>query len=140
MNQYTITDCPVGSMEKFSRVITAEMMDGFRKISGDVNPLHLDDAYAKRRGYPGRVVYGMLTASLYSTLAGVYLPGENCLLYSVDSKFTNPVWIGDELTVEGTVTEVHQAQNYLIIKAKIKNAHGDIVSRGKIMAGVWNDE
>ena len=59
--------------------VTPEMMDAFRAITGDVSPIHIDADYARGRGFPGRVVYGMLGASFFSTLAGVYLPGEHCL-------------------------------------------------------------
>ena len=54
------------------------MMDQFLAITGDCSPIHVDADYAKDRGYPGCVVYGMLGASFFSTLAGVYLPGEHC--------------------------------------------------------------
>ena len=75
------------------------MLEKFRDITSDVNPLHNDEAYAKERGYGGRVVFGMLCAGFYSTLAGVYLPGEHCLLHEVETKFKKPVFIGDTLTV-----------------------------------------
>lgn len=111
----------------------------FTELSGDINPLHLDSSFAQKHGYPDRVVYGMLTASFYSTLAGVYLPGENCLLYEVDTKFTRPVFLGDILTICGKVVEVDQERQFIRIKATIKNQKGEIVSRAKIMAGVLQD-
>jgi 3-hydroxybutyryl-CoA dehydratase len=124
VNEYTIADLHSGLREGFSRTVTLEMMDAFEKLSGDVNPLHRDASFAMERGYPGRVVYGMLTASLYSTLAGVYLPGKYCLLRSVDSKFLIPVFIGDELTVTGEVAEVHHDLGVALIKATIINQRG----------------
>ena len=78
MNDYTYESLSVGHEEHFEWAMTAEMLNGFRLISGDDNPLHCSEDYAKAHGYPGRVAYGMLTASLYSTLAGVYLPGKYC--------------------------------------------------------------
>jgi 3-hydroxybutyryl-CoA dehydratase len=111
------------------------MMDAFEKLSGDVNPLHRDASFAMERGYPGRVVYGMLTASLYSALAGVYLPGKYCLLRSVDSKFLKPVFIGDELTVTGEVAEVHADLGVAAIKAAITNQRGEKVSRAVLQCG-----
>lgn len=70
MNAYKLSDIFIGMKESFSRVVTAEMMDQFLEISGDENPLHNDETYAREKGFPGRVVYGMLTASLISTLGG----------------------------------------------------------------------
>ena len=92
--------------------------------------------YAAGRGYPGRVVYGMLGASFFSTLAGVYLPGEHCLLHSVEAKFAKPVFVGDTLTVTGKVTEVNDTFGEITVKAVIENQNGQKVTRGLIKAGV----
>ena len=81
MNHYTLAEMTPGLTEQFTVTVTPEMMDAFCKLTGDVSPIHMDEDYAKGRGYPGRVVYGMLGASFFSTLAGVYLPGEHCLLH-----------------------------------------------------------
>lgn len=136
MNRYSIEDICVGMEESFSVKITQEMMNKFTEISGDINPLHVNQDYAITKGYQGKVVYGMLTASFYSTLAGVYLPGENCLLYSVKTKFNNPVYIDDELLITGVISDVNLTVNCIEIKAKIKNQKGNIVSVAKILAGV----
>ena len=76
MNHYTLAEMTPGLTEEFAVTVTPEMMDAFRAITGDVSPIHIDADYARGRGFPGRVVYGMLGASLFSTLAGVYLPGK----------------------------------------------------------------
>ena len=103
MNHYTLAEMVPGLSAEFTVTVTEEMMDQFRAITGDVSPIHIDADYAKDRGFPGRVVYGMLGASFFSTLAGVYLPGEHCLLHGVECKFAKPIFIGDVLTVKGTV-------------------------------------
>lgn len=136
MNHYKIQELAPGMEACFSVTITEEMLKKFMEISGDVNPLHTDAAFAQAKGYPGRVAYGMLTASLYSTLAGVYLPGEHCLLWEVNSKFTAPVFVGDELEVCGKVSEVNESYGFIRIKARIRNQKGKTVSRGVITAGV----
>ena len=112
------------------------MMRDFREISGDTNPLHNDEQFAQSKNYPSRVVYGMLTASLYSCLAGVYLPGRNCLLHSVHADFLRPVFVGDCLTVSGTISEKIDLFHQLVIKAVIHNQDGVKVSRARIEAGV----
>ena len=78
MNHYRLADLTPGVTESFTVTITEEMMAQFYAITGDNSPIHMDADYAAGRGYPGRVVYGMLGASFLSTLAGVYLPGEHC--------------------------------------------------------------
>ena len=133
---YTFDELFVGQAAQFDVSITEEMLDAFCRISGDTNPLHCDEAYARSLGHPGRVAYGMLTASLYSTLAGVYLPGKYCLLHEVDSSFNLPVYIGDTLHVSGTIKEKNDVFNFVVVKATITNQHGQKVSRAAIRAGV----
>ena len=106
MNHYTLAEMTPGLSESFTVTVTEEMMARFEAITGDVSPIHMDAEYAQKRGYPGRVVYGMLGASFFSTLAGVYLPGEHCLLHGVECKFAKPVFIGDTLTITGTVVNL----------------------------------
>ena len=65
MNHYTLAEMVPGLTEEFTVTVTAEMMEAFRTITGDVSPIHIDADYAKDRGYPGRVVYGMLGASFF---------------------------------------------------------------------------
>ena len=136
MNHYTLAEMTPGLSESFTVTVTEEMMARFEAITGDVSPIHMDAEYAQKRGYPGRVVYGMLGASLFSTLAGVYLPGEHCLLHGVECKFARPVFIGDVLTVSGTVTEVNETFREITVKAVITNQNGQKVTRGVIRAGV----
>lgn len=136
MNAYRLEDIDVGMRECFSRRITGEMEDAFRMLSGDENPLHRDDGYAKEISggkYHGHVSFGMLTASLYSTFAGMYLPGKYSLIHSFEElAFMNPVFAGDELTVEGQVTHKDQALQMIRVKIEIRNQDGKKVSRAKM--------
>ena len=136
MNTYTFEELNVGMTESFTVTVTEQMMDAFTRLSGDVNPLHCDERYAVESGFPGRVVYGMLTASFYSTLAGVYLPGERSILQSVDSKFRSPVYIGDTLTVTGKVSEKNDTFRMITVKAEIINPDGKKVSKATLQVGV----
>ena len=136
MNHYRLADLTPGVTESFTVTITEEMMAQFYAITGDNSPIHMDADYAAGRGYPGRVVYGMLGASFLSTLAGVYLPGEHCLLHGVDLKFAKPIFIGDTLTVTGVVDEVNGTFREITIKASIVNQDGKKVTRAVIRAGV----
>lgn len=136
MNHYTLADMAIGMTQSFTVTVTPEMMTQFYAITGDDSPIHMSEEYAAERGYPGRVVYGMLGASFFSTLAGVYLPGEHCLLHSVESKFAKPIFIGDTLTVTGKVTEVNDTFSEVTIKATIENQDGKKVTRGIIKAGL----
>jgi len=133
INEYTFDDIQIGMTEEFEVIITPKMMDSFKMMTGDINPLHCNRAYAISKGYSDRVVYGMLTSSFYSTLVGVYLPGKHCLLHSVESKLIKPVYIGDKLDIKGTVKEKHDVFKRITIKSIIRNQKGEIVSKAKII-------
>ncbi|MDO5573278.1 MAG: MaoC family dehydratase [bacterium] len=136
MNRYTYQEIEVGQKEHFTVTVTEEDQAAFCRITGDINPLHQDPAYAQEKGHKGCVVYGMLTASYYSTLAGVYLPGERSLVHSVKSKFLKPVYIGDTLFIEGTVTEKNDTFQMITVKAVIQNQDGVKVSKAELQIGL----
>ena len=140
MNKYCINSIKIGLKQQFVADITQEKLNAFTFLSGDINPLHTNEEHAKKRGHPGVVVYGMMTASLYSTLVGVYLPGKNALLQDIETRFSRPVFIGDILSIEGEVIEVHKALKRIEIKATIRNQHGKIVSRARIHSGIDEGE
>ncbi|MFP3154168.1 dehydratase [Lachnospiraceae bacterium ZAX-1] len=140
MKSYAYDDIAIGQEESFEITITAEDMEMFRKITGDDNPLHCDDSYAKKSGYDGRVVYGMLTASYLSALAGMYLPGEKSLIYETGVKFAKPlVWhSGVNLTVCGKVVEKNDMFRHIIIKVSITDSVGTKILRETMKVGVTN--
>lgn len=139
MNHYRFSDITIGKEEKFETVITSEMMSAFREITGDTNPLHTDRKFAESRGYHDQIVYGMLTSSLLSTLAGVYLPGENSLILSVKVKFVKPVFVGDKLIISGIVTEKQELFSIFEMKVTITNQKQEKVLRGSMEIGVTTD-
>ncbi len=121
--------------ESFTTKITFEMMDSFRAISGDINPLHNDKTFANEYGFNDRVVFGMLTSSFLSTLAGVYLPGEKSLIHEVDVKFKKPVFVGDVLTVKGEVSEINTDFRVFTMKVTMINQKDEKVLRGSMRIG-----
>lgn len=136
MNEYKYEEIEIGHKESFEVTITEEMLDKFKAITGDVNPLHNDREYAMSKGNPDRVVYGMLTASFLSTLAGVYLPGKLSLIHEVNTKFIKPVYIGDTINIEGTVDEKHDAFSLLVVKVIMKNQNGVKICKAKMTVSV----
>lgn len=132
MNRYTYEEIEEGSEESFEVCITEEMLDSFCAMTGDVNPLHKDPAYALEQGYEGRVAYGMLTASFMSTLAGVYIPGERSLIKEVKIKFAKPVYAGETITVTGAVKEKNDTFRMIVLKVTMKNDKGEKVLRGSM--------
>ena len=140
MNHYQFEELLPGVSESFSVEITQKMMEQFLSITNDENPLHTDEVFARARGYEGRVVYGMLTGSFLSTLAGMYLPGEKSLIHRVEMEFPRPVYIGDRLTITGTVSEKNDGFRYIVVKVVIKNQKEEKVCRGKMRIGLIHEE
>lgn len=141
MNTYLYEDIQLGHTESFHVTLTSDMVRAFGELTGDVNPLHVDAAYARAQGYDDTVVYGMLTASFLSTLAGMYLPGKYSLIHSVEVKFPKPIYVtGEKLTVTGTVTEKNELFHLLTIKVSIENDAKEKVCRAIMKVGLLNVE
>ena len=136
MNHYTYEEITIGQEESFLTIITEETMEKFYNITGDCNPLHRSDEYASSAGFEKRVVYGMLTASFLSTLAGVYLPGEYSLIHTTETEFVKPVRIGDSLTIKGVVKEKDDKFKLIYLKVVITNQKGEKVCRAKMRIGL----
>lgn len=136
MNSYKLSDLTVGMEETFSVTITEMMMDKFAEITGDVSPIHISEEYAKSKGFSGRVCHGMLFGSMFSTLAGVYLPGEHCLLHSVETKFLSPVFPGDCLKISGKISEINETFKTVVVKGVITNQDNKKVCKALIQLGV----
>ena len=132
MNQYSFEDMKPGMTESFFVEITKELQQQFENMSGDMNPLHKDAEFARRRGFQDRVVYGMLASSFYSTLVGVYLPGEKCLINECKISYHLPVYIGDRLLVEGTVSDVREGTRRIKVTGKMTNQNGELVNAAVI--------
>lgn len=136
MNKYSFDDLYVGMTESFTVTITQQMMDDFERITGDNNPLHKDSSFAKDKGYREKVVYGMLTSSFLSTLAGVYLPGENSLIREVEVKMKRPVYVGNTIMVSGEISGINRDYKIFDMKVSMTNEDGEKVLRGKMQMGM----
>lgn len=136
MNEYGWADLAIGMRAEFAVVVESASIDAFVALTGDNSPLHVDSECARAAGFRERLVHGMLTASYYSTLVGIYLPGRYALLQGLDVDFTLPVYPGDTLTVSGTIAFLSEAVRRAEIAAEIRNADGARVSKAKIWVGI----
>jgi acyl dehydratase len=121
--QYTFEDICVGQSAEFVVHITQEMVEDFAQLSGDRNPLHMDETFARTTPFNGRVVHGQLGVSFFSRLVGMYLPGRNALYLTQSTSFHVPIRIGMEIIVRGTVTHTTPAAQTLTIKTEILDRH-----------------
>lgn len=120
----------VGTKAVYTKTITNEDVLEFAKVTGDINPIHVDDEFAKTTMFKERIAHGLLTAGFISTLIGTKLPGKNTLYLSQDVKFKAPVKIGDTLTVVGEVIEKRDDKQILKMTTHIYNQFEKMVLEG----------
>lgn len=136
MNEYSFENMFIGLKESFTVSIRKEMLETFADLCGDHNPLHVDENFAIERNFDHKVVYGMLVASFYSTLVGMWLPGKNALLQEISILFRRPVYVGNVLTVSGTISEVDDRFKRVQLQAEIRNEEMKKVSSAIIYCGL----
>lgn len=120
-NQYSFDELTIGLCESFSLKLTESLVNDFAKTSGDYNPLHTDSTFAETTKFGKRVCHGMLLASFFSRLIGMYLPGKNSLFFSQTLNFLEPCYIGDDITIEGKLLDKSEATKFLTIQTRILN-------------------
>jgi 3-hydroxybutyryl-CoA dehydratase len=107
---YYIDQLKPGMSESFSKTVTESDIRKFGEVSGDVNPVHFDEEFAKSTPFKGRIAHGVLTASYISTVLGMQMPGPGTIFMSLTTRFKGPVRIGDTVTATCTVREVVEAK------------------------------
>ena len=127
---YSFDKIEVGLKHSFEVIINDEIVGNFAKISGDFNPLHMDEQYAIKTKFGKRVCHGMLLSSFFSRLVGMYLPGKNALYFSQNLNFVGPCFIGDQVTIKGEVTDKSESTKIIKLKNKIKNQNGKSLVEG----------
>lgn len=127
---HDFADIDIGDVFVLERVFSAEDVDGFSHLSGDFSPLHADPEYAKSTEFGGRVVHGMLVASLLSNLVGMQVPGKKALYLAQELSFRRPVFIGDRLTASAKVTSKNEGTSTLSLAMEIRNQESKVVVSG----------
>ena len=120
----------VGQSRATSTVISEERIVAFAAVSGDENPVHLDEAFAKGTVFGERIAHGMLVASLISAVIGNELPGVGTIYLSQTLRFVKPVHIGDTITARVTITSLRPDKRLVELETECINQNGDIVVSG----------
>lgn len=113
---YYLEDLSVGMTATYAKTVTDADIVLFAGITGDSNPVHLDQEFAKQTMFEGRIAHGMLTASFISTVLGTKLPGPGCIYLSQNLKFKAPVRIGDTVRARVTVTEIDEERGRVTVE------------------------
>ncbi len=128
--EYKFDEIMVGVKTKFTVQINESTINEFARISGDHNPLHMDEQYAAKTQFGKRVCHGMLLASFFSRLVGMYMPGKNALYFSQTLNFQTPCFVGDKVTIEGEVIDKSQSTRIITIKTTAYNQVGKCLVDG----------
>ena len=125
-----ITELSVGERVSITNCITDDAISCFAEVTGDKNPVHLDDYFAKNTKFKQRIAHGMLLAGFISSVIGMYLPGPGCVYASQCLKFLCPDMIGDEITTTVEVAAINLDKNRITLKTTCFNQHGNCVLDG----------
>jgi len=126
----SIHELNVGDFAEWSRTVTEDDIELFAKATGDFNPLHLDQAYAEKTIFKGRIAHGLLSLGFISTILGNILPGHGTIYLSQEVKFLAPVRIGDTLTARVEVLELLPEKNRARFRTMCTNQDGKVVVDG----------
>jgi len=114
-----LVDLSIGQKVEFTEVISESMIEEFAKLSGDYNPHHVDESYARKTRFKKRICHGMLLGSLFSRLIGMHLPGKHSLYFSQSLNFLYPAFIDDKVTVEGEIVKISRSTGIITLKTRI---------------------
>ena len=126
----SIDEVAVGDSASYSKTITENDIYLFAGITGDFNPIHLDEDYARKTRYHGRIAHGGITTSLVAPVLGTLLPGVGSVIQDMQCHFKAPVYPGDTITVTATVAARDKEKNRLQMHLKWENQEGRVVSEG----------
>ncbi len=127
-----ISDFNVGDIfiENFN--VSKELQNKFIEVSNDKNPLHVNDEFAKKRGFKSRVIQGNLQNCFISYFIGECLPHKDVMILSQTINFKNPLYLGDTIFLNAKIISIHSSVGFIEFYFKFKNQIDEVISNGKI--------
>ncbi len=129
----TISEIQVGDSAEFSKTVSESDVYLYAGVTGDLNPAHINEAYAEKTFFKTRIAHGMLTAGFISAILGMHLPGPGTIYLKQELKFLAPVRIGDTITARAEVIEVTVDKNRIRLETTCTNQDGARVLDGEAM-------
>ena len=130
LSNVTISEMSIGQKATYSKTCTADDVKLFATVSGDVNPVHLDEAFAQTTPFGQCIAHGMYTGALVSAALAVELPGPGTIYLGQEIKFKAPVFIGDTITVELEVETMREDKAIVSLKCTCTNQDDKVVAAG----------
>ncbi len=124
-------DLKIGDKASMSKTVAESDIYTFAGITGDFNPVHVNEEFAKQTMFKGRIAHGMLSAGFISAVIGTALPGANSIYMGQELRFLAPVKIGDTVTATVEVIEKIEAKSRVILRTTVTNQAGVLVTDGK---------
>ena len=132
IHSVTVDEIDIGQKASYSKTCSWDDIQLFAKVSGDVNPVHLDEDYASTTIFGRRVAHGMYTGSLVSAALATVFPGPGTIYLGQEIKLRAPVFIDDTITVELEVDSVRKEKSIVSMLFTCQNQHGDTVASGNL--------
>ncbi len=129
----TINELKVGDAAEFAKTVSESDIYLYSGVTGDFNPAHIDEEYAKTTFFKSRIAHGMLTAGFISAVIGVRLPGPGSIYMKQELNFLAPVRIGDTITARAEVTEIIAEKNRVKLRTTCTNQDGITVLDGEAL-------
>ena len=126
----TFDELKVGDTASLTRTLTYEDIELFAIMSGDVNPVHVDEAFARNAMFHKVIAHGMWGGALISTVLGTQLPGPGAIYLGQSLRFRHPVGLGDTVTVTVKVTEKNAEKRRVTLECQVTNQRGEVVISG----------
>ncbi|HOB66674.1 MaoC/PaaZ C-terminal domain-containing protein [Ottowia sp.] len=123
-------DLRIGQRARLARRVTRETIEHFAESTGDFNPAHLDEEYARASRFGGIIAHGMWSGALISAVLGTLLPGPGTIYLEQTLKYLRPVRPGDLLSAEVTVAALDAERHRVELECEVRNQDGDVVVRG----------
>jgi 3-hydroxybutyryl-CoA dehydratase len=130
------SDLVLGQSAEVVHTVTEEDVQKFGELSGDYNPLHFDEEWAKNTMFGSRIAHGILTAAFISTAIGMHLPGPGTIYMSQSMRFLGPVRIGDTVTALVEIIELNDEKQRVTLKTTCTNQDGKIILDGEALVAL----
>ena len=124
-------DVNIGDRFSTSREVTDEVIRKFAEVSGDYNPIHLDEEFAKTTRFGRRIAHGMLSGAFISAVLGNEFRERKIVYLSQTLKFTAPVFLGDTVTATGTITNIREDRGIVTLETVCTNQNGETLVKGE---------
>ena len=126
----TVEEIQIGEKATFAKTISETDVYNFAGVTGDMNPVHVNQPYVENTFFKSRIAHGILSSSLITNVLGTKLPGPGTLYKRQEFKFLKPVYIGDTIEASVEIVDIDKENNEVKVKTACINQKGDIVVEG----------